>query len=155
MIAPVPMKWPRRITRTTRTPAFSETPCHPMITHTSDSHQIPSQNKTKSKLQIWKKLQEPLHADMGCRTDQRTDGRMDEGTDGVKPIWYPPTTSLCWGYKNQSVPNHNTTKHNKAQHSTDLVHNSWDILSISSSEPCLPISTTSFIGRAPDISPWW
>ena len=26
-----------------------------MITHTSDSHQIPSEKKTKSKLQIWKK----------------------------------------------------------------------------------------------------
>ena len=26
----------------------------PMITHTGDSHQIPSQNKTKSKLQILK-----------------------------------------------------------------------------------------------------
>ena len=39
-------------TRTTRTPAFWDTPCHPMITHTSDSHQIPSQNKTKSNLQI-------------------------------------------------------------------------------------------------------
>ena len=41
-----------------------------MITHTSDSHQIPSQNKTKSKLQIlkiaehsnFKILQETLHA---------------------------------------------------------------------------------------------
>ena len=41
-----------------------------MITHTSDSHQIPSQNKTKSKLQILKIaknsnfiiLQEILHA---------------------------------------------------------------------------------------------
>ena len=41
-----------------------------MITHTSDSHQIPSQNKTKSKLQILKIaknsifliLQETLHA---------------------------------------------------------------------------------------------
>ena len=40
-----------------------------MITHTSDSHQIPSQNKTKSKLQILKNaknsnlliLQEKLH----------------------------------------------------------------------------------------------
>ena len=40
-----------RRTRTTRTPAFWDTPRHPMITHTSDSHQIPSQNKTKSKLQ--------------------------------------------------------------------------------------------------------
>ena len=41
----------------------------PMITHTSDSHQIPSQNKRKSKLQIKKNaknsnlkfLQETLH----------------------------------------------------------------------------------------------
>ena len=36
----------------TRTPAFWDTPHRSMITHTSDSHQIPSQNKTKSKLQI-------------------------------------------------------------------------------------------------------
>ena len=38
-----------------------------MITHTSDSHQIPSQNKTKSKLQFLKNsnfeiLQQTLHA---------------------------------------------------------------------------------------------
>ena len=44
-------------TRTTRTPAFSDTPRRPMITHTSDSHQIPSQSKTKSKLQILKNCQ--------------------------------------------------------------------------------------------------
>ena len=56
-----------RATRTTRTPAFWDTPRCPMITHTSDSHQITSQNKTKSKLQILKKLpriqilQETLH----------------------------------------------------------------------------------------------
>ena len=43
-------------TRTTRTPAFWDTPRRPMITHTKDSHQIPSQNNTKSKLQILKKL---------------------------------------------------------------------------------------------------
>ena len=42
------------VTRTTRTPLFWDTPHRPMITHTSDSHQIPSQNKTKSKLQILK-----------------------------------------------------------------------------------------------------
>ena len=30
----------------------SEIPSATMITHTRDSHQIPSQNKTKSKLQI-------------------------------------------------------------------------------------------------------
>ena len=43
-------------TRTTRTPAFWDTPCRPMITHTSDSHQTARQNKTKSKFQI-KKMQ--------------------------------------------------------------------------------------------------
>ena len=31
---------------------FWDTHRRPMITNTSDSHQIPSQNKTKSKLQI-------------------------------------------------------------------------------------------------------
>ena len=39
-------------TRTTRTPAFWDTPRRPMITHTNDSHQTLSQNKKKSKLQI-------------------------------------------------------------------------------------------------------
>ena len=41
-------------TRTTRMLAFWEYPPHPMITHTIDLSQIPSQNKTKSKLQTWK-----------------------------------------------------------------------------------------------------
>ena len=44
-------------TRITGTPALWDTPCRPMITHTSDSHQIPSQNKAKSKLQILKNCQ--------------------------------------------------------------------------------------------------
>ena len=39
-------------TRTTRMPAFWGYPRHPMITHTIDSYWIPSQNKTKSNLQI-------------------------------------------------------------------------------------------------------
>ena len=43
-------------TRTIRTPAFRDTLRRPMIAHTSDSHQIPSENKTKSKLQIFKKM---------------------------------------------------------------------------------------------------
>ena len=77
-----------------------------MIIHTSDSQQIPSENKTKSKLQMPKKsnfeiLQETSHAthllkfapeqtqDAG-RTDGQTDGRMDGRTDGMKTI-YPPT----------------------------------------------------------------
>ena len=41
-------------TRTTRMSVFWEYLQPPMITHTIDSYQIPSQNKTKSKLQIWK-----------------------------------------------------------------------------------------------------
>ena len=45
-----------RETRTTRTPECWDTPRHLMITHTSELHQIPSQNKTKTKLQILKKL---------------------------------------------------------------------------------------------------
>ena len=39
-------------TRITRMPVFWDTPRRHMITHISDSHQIPSHNKTKSKLQI-------------------------------------------------------------------------------------------------------
>ena len=35
-------------------PAFWDTPRHHMITHTSDSHRIPNQKKTRSKLQIKK-----------------------------------------------------------------------------------------------------
>ena len=42
---------------TTRKPAFLDTPRRPMITHTSDWHQILSQKKTKSKLQILKTCQ--------------------------------------------------------------------------------------------------
>ena len=44
-------------TRTTRTPAFWDTPRRPMITHTIDSHQIPSQSNTTSKLRIKKNCQ--------------------------------------------------------------------------------------------------
>ena len=94
-----------------------------MITHTSDSHQIPSQNNT-SKLQILKNfeiLQETLHAthlmkflykmykyEMDpTRTVEATErtrdaGRMRDGpgtdarTDGVKPI-YLPNNFVVWG----------------------------------------------------------
>ena len=94
-----------------------------MITHTSDSHQIPSQKKTKSKLQILKNFEifqkalhathllklpdkmykyemdptRTVHATEGTRDAGRTDGR----TNWVKPI-YPPTTSLCGVYKNST-----------------------------------------------------
>ena len=45
-------------TRTIKTPAFWDTPRRSMITHTGDSHQVPSQNKTKSsKLQTLKNCQ--------------------------------------------------------------------------------------------------
>ena len=94
----------------------------PMITHTSDSHQIPSQRKTKSKLQI---LQETLHAthllrllDKMCKYEMdqtrtvgatertrdvgQTYGRTDRQTDG-RTEWNqytPPTNLLCGGYSN-------------------------------------------------------
>ena len=114
------------ITRTTRTPAFWDIPRCAVITHTSDSHQIPSQNKTKIKatkfknlpkiqiLKFWQKLytwhtfwsslircgsnQNCRHyrADTRCGTDGRTDGRTDGWTDGVKPI-YTPNNSFVRG----------------------------------------------------------
>ena len=91
-----------------------------MITYNSDPHQIPSQNKTKSKLQILKIakysnfeiLQETVQAthllklldkmyeyEMDpTRTVGATKRTRDAGqTDGVKPIC-SPTTSLCEGY---------------------------------------------------------
>ena len=94
-----------------------------MITHTSVLHQIPSQNKTKSKLQILKNsnfdiLQETWYAThllklldkmykyemdptwtVGATERTRDAGRTGGQTDGVKPIY--PTTLLCGGYKNK------------------------------------------------------
>ena len=102
-------------TRTTRTPAFWDTPRRPMITHTSDSHQIPSQNKTKSKLQILKNCQKfkILHASIHAthllklpdkmykykmdptRTVGATERTRDAGRmDGRSETSTPPTTSL-------------------------------------------------------------
>ena len=114
-------------TRTSRMPAFWDTPRRPMITHTSDSHQIPSQKKTKSKLWILKNyqnfliLQETLHAthllrllDKMCKyemdptrtvgTTERTPdtGRTDRRTDGVKPI-YPPYNLVVRGYNDTCI----------------------------------------------------
>ena len=64
-------------TRTTRMPAFWDTPRRPVITHTKDSHQIPSQNQTKSKLQILKNCQKFNAGRMDGQTDGRTDGRSE------------------------------------------------------------------------------
>ena len=52
-------------------PAFWDTPRRLMITHTSDSHQIPSQKKTKSKLQILK-IAKNLNFDILPETLQAT-----------------------------------------------------------------------------------
>ena len=57
--------WQELETRTIRMPTFWDTPRRHMITNMSDSHQIPSQNKTKSKLQIKKK----------CNKFNKMDGR--------------------------------------------------------------------------------
>ena len=90
-------------TRTTRTPGFWDTPRRPMITNTTDSHQIPSQYKTMSKLHILKNCQKfkfwniaknfirdipsewnrsnqncrRYRADTGCGTDGQTDVRTE------------------------------------------------------------------------------
>ena len=94
-----------------------------MITHTCDSHQIPRQNKTKSKLQIKKNaknskfaiLQQTLHTkhllkllgkmyeyDMDpTRTVGATEQTRDAGRmDGRSETNILPTTSLCVGYNN-------------------------------------------------------
>ena len=97
-----------------------------MITHTSDSHQIPSQNNTKSKLQILKNcqnfkfyeiLQETLHATHllkllykmykyvmdPTRTVEATErtrdaGRTQDGrTDGWSETNIPPQQLRCAG----------------------------------------------------------
>ena len=79
-----------------------------MITHTSGSHQIPSQNKTKSKLQI---LQETLHAthllklldkmykyEMDpTRTVGATERMRDRWTDGRSETNIPPNNFVVWG----------------------------------------------------------
>ena len=113
-------------TRTTRMPAFWDTPRGAVITHTSDSHQIPSQNTTKSKLQNLKNaktsnfeiLQETLHVThllklldklykyemVPTRTVGATERTQDAGwSDGRTKgrtdgvkPIYPSTTSL-WG----------------------------------------------------------
>ena len=49
-----PVTWGTRTSAVTKILRY---PHHPMITHTSDSHQIPSQNETKSRLQILKNCQ--------------------------------------------------------------------------------------------------
>ena len=66
-----------------------------MFTHTSDSHQIPSQKKTKSKLQIKKKLQKLQNGHQ--MRDGSTDGRMDRRADSVKPIYIPQQLRCWWG----------------------------------------------------------
>ena len=60
-----------------------------MITHTSDSHPIPSQNERKSKLQILKNCQKFKYEmdptrNVGTAERTRDAGRTDGRTDGVK-----------------------------------------------------------------------
>ena len=121
---------PNSKTRTTRTPAFWYIPRRPMITHTSDSHQIPSQNKSKSKLQTLKKLPKieilqktlqathlpkllakmyPYEMDLTrtvgateriCDAGRTRDGRTDGRTDGVIP-----PNNFVGGYNEEKASN--------------------------------------------------
>ena len=118
-------------TRTTRTPAFWDTPRRPMMTHISS--QVKRRQSQSYKFKIiaknsnFKILQETLHTthllkllDKMCKYEMdptrtvgatertqdagQTDGRTDARTDRVKTI-YPPTTSLCGGYNNNQSTN--------------------------------------------------
>ena len=108
-------------------PVFWDIPRRPMITHTSDSHQIPSQNKTK--LQIKKKkmpkiqiLPETLHTThllklldkmykyemdptrtVGATERTRDAGQTDGRTDGRSETNIPPNNFVVWGYNKVSV----------------------------------------------------
>ena len=119
-------------TRTTRTPAFWDTLRGPMITNTSDSHQIPSQDNTQLKLQIYKNCQklqfwhfaktfhtthllklldrmykyemDPTRT-VGATEQTRDAGWTDGRMDGRTnevKQYTPLTTSLCGGYKDQN-----------------------------------------------------
>ena len=73
-----------------------------MITHTSDSQQILSQNKTKSKLQILQNKYEMDPTRTVCAAERtrdagRADGWADGQTDGRSETNIPPTTSSCGG----------------------------------------------------------
>ena len=104
-----------------------------MITHTSDPHQIPSQNKTKSKLQIkknaknsnFKILHGTLHATYLLKlldkmdkyemdpirtvgtTDRTRDVRQTDGWMDGRIEWNqytpPPPPSLCRGYNDHLI----------------------------------------------------
>ena len=91
----------------TRTPAFWDTPPpRPMITHTSGSHQIPSQNKTKSK--FCKRLY-MRHTSWSClircinmkwSNQNRRHYRADAGQMDGRTEWnqYTPQQLCCvWG----------------------------------------------------------
>ena len=91
-------KYQTKITGTNRMPAFWDTCCHPIVTYTGDSHQIPSQNKTKLQiLNNWQNFKfqnfakKRYRAEMGCGPDGRTHRRTDRWSEN------PPTTSLCRG----------------------------------------------------------
>ena len=78
-------------TRTTRTPAFWDTPRCPMITHTSDSHQFPCQNKILQETlhvthllklldKMYKYEMDPTRT-VGATERTQDGGRTDRGTD--------------------------------------------------------------------------
>ena len=112
------------VTRTTRMPVFWYNPSRPMITHTSNSHQIRSQNKTTYKLQIHKiakilifKFCKKLYkwhtfwscliryinmkSNQNCKRYRAYTGcRMDGQTDGRSETNIIPSTTSLW-YNNQ------------------------------------------------------
>ena len=89
-------------------PAFWDTRRRLMITHTSDSHQILSQNKIKSKLQIKKNCQNFKFCNFArnfkyemdpTRTVGATERTQDAGQTDGQTEWnqYTPQQLHCWG----------------------------------------------------------
>ena len=111
-------------TRTNRTPAFWDTLRRPMITHTSNSHQIACQTRPSQSNKFYKiakntnfKILQKLHVThplkllnkmyeydmdpnktLGATKRTRDSGRTDGQTDRRSETVYPLTTSLCGEY---------------------------------------------------------
>ena len=117
-------------TRTTRTPAFWDTPHHPMITYTCDSHQIQCQEKTKSKLQIKKNCQnfklwnfarnftrDTPSRTVGATERTRDAGRTDAQTEGRtyrrSETNIPPNNFVVIISNSKSMVPHDVTRHQK------------------------------------------
>ena len=143
--------WNSSSTRTTRTPAFWDTPRRPMITHTSDSHQIPGVKVTNSKYLpkmircanmkwirpvLWKIQSRHgfVHRQTDTRTDRQTHRQTDGEMDGRRETSIPPLSISCL-----LMP---------CWYCTKMIRSSWEMLHvflylpIKLSVPCIAMDIT-------------